>query len=421
MAPGAMMTGVRDGPETDELYAGFELDDGYGHAHDHGESVTWLSYGGGMWMICGFSELMAALRDDKTFSSAHDLPNGHTPFVGVMNPPASIRALPIELDPPAYLGFRRLLAPFFTSSAVQALRPSILAHTTWCLDQHIEDGSMDLLDSMIFLVPALVTMEFLGLPLEDSRIIAEAVHARGESRFDLNPAWLHLVDTIGAVTAGISPPPPAGLLAHLLTAEMDGRPLTRDEILEICFGVVVGGMSTTSKLALGALSYFGVHLAERQRAISEPGYLDTAIEEFLRYYSPVPFLSRTVTRDITVGGKRIRRGERVALGFAAANRDPCAFREANAIDPGRKPNRHLALGLGAHFCIGSHLGRAETTVMVQQTLDRMPDYAVTSTYSADDPRRRTSWNERLQRGLTVSFTVGPRLGPDRHLVFNELP
>jgi cytochrome P450 len=411
-----------DSPDIDELYAGFELADGYGHAHDRGESVTWLPYGGGMWMISGFEELSAALRDDQTFSSEHHLPNGHSPFVGVMNPPASIRALPIELDPPAYQGFRRLLAPFFTSSAVETLRPSILAHTTWCVDQHIEAGSMDLLDSIIFLVPALVTMELLGLPLEDSRIIAEAVHARGESRFDLNPAWLHLVNTIDAtVTAPTPLRSQAGLLGHLLTAEVGGRPLTRDEIVEICFGVVVGGMSTTSKLALGALSYFGVHLAERRRAIDDPGYLHSAIEEFLRYYSPVPFLSRTVTRDITVGGKKIKRGERVALGFAAANRDPAAFQDANAISPARKPNRHLALGLGAHFCIGSHLGRAETAVIVQQTLLRMPDYAIISKFQADDARRRTSWDKRLQRGLTVRFTPGPRIGPDRHLVFNQLP
>jgi cytochrome P450 len=402
-------------------YAGFELDGGYGHAHDRGESVTWLAYGGGMWMVSGFAELMSALRDDQTFSSAHDLPNGDSPYVGVMNPPASIRALPIELDPPAYQGFRRLLAPFFTSSATAAMRPSILGHTTWCLDQHIETGSMDLLDSMIVLVPALITMELLGLPLEDARIIAEAVHARGETRFDLNPAWLHLVDSIKAATAPGSAGSATGLIARLLTAEVDGRPLTHDEIIEICFGVVVGGMSTTTKLALGALSYFGVHQAERQRAIADDGYLDTAIEEFLRYYSPVPFLSRTVTRDVTIGGKAFKRGDRLALGFAAANRDPAAFPEANAIDPARKPNRHLALGLGAHFCIGAHLGRAETAVMIQQTLRRMPDYTITSDYTPDDPQRRTSWNERLQRGLTVSFTPGPRIGSARRLVFNELP
>jgi cytochrome P450 len=408
-------------PGIDAPYAGFELADGYGHAHDQGESVTWLPYGGGMWMISGFKELAAALRDDETFSSAHDLPNGQSAFVGVMNPPASIRALPIELDPPAYQGFRRILAPLFTSAAVQALRPAILAHTTWCLDQHIETGTMNLLDSLIVLVPALVTMEFLGLPLEDSRIIAEAVHARGEDRFELNPAWLHLVETIRAMTGQPSPLPGTSLIHHLVAARVDGRPLTHDEITEICFGVVVGGMSTTAKLALGALSYFGVRVAERQRAIRDPGYLDAAIEEFLRYYSPVPFLSRTVTRDVTIGGKAIKRGERVALGFAAANRDPGAFPDANTIDPARQPNRHLAFGLGAHYCIGAHLGRAEVAVMVRQALLRLPDYAIISDYEPASRPRRTSWNERLRRGLTVTFTPGPRIGPDRRLDFSELP
>jgi cytochrome P450 len=405
-------------PVNDGRYAGFELDEGYAHAHDKGDSVTWLKYGGGMWMICGFAELTEALRDDGTFSSAHDLPNGQSAFVGVMNPPAAIRALPIELDPPAYQGFRRLLAPFFTASAVRALLPAVLSHTTWCLDQHIESGSMDLLDSLIVVVPALVTMEILGLPAEDARIIADAVHARGETRFDLNPGWQYLVESI---RAAIARPVPGGGLIGRLQATAGDRPLTQDEIIEVCFGVVVGGMSTTTKLALGALSYFGVHQAARERALAHPGYLTTAIEEFLRYYSPVPFLSRTVTRDVRVGGKLLRRGDRVALGFAAANRDPRVFPDPNTINTTREPNRHIALGLGVHYCIGSHLGRAETRIMVEETLRRMPDYVITSDYFAGGTRQRTSWSERLQRGLTINFTPGLRIGPDRQLTFSELP
>jgi cytochrome P450 len=408
------MTGVS---EIDERYRGFEVDEKYRHVT---APVAPFRYYGASWLIAGHAELLAALRDDDTFSSEHDLPTGCTARVGVMTPATTMRAVPTEVDPPEYYFYRKLLGSYFAPSAVRALLPEIRAYTTWCLDQSIERGSMDLLKEMIELVPALATMRLLGLPLEDARIVSDAVHARGDDRFDLNPAWDTMLDRIRAAIGERRAQPRGDLISGLLQPGTGGRLCTETEIAEICFAVVIGGMSTTAKLVLGALSYFGVHRSDLDRARREPEFLTTAVEEFLRYYSPVPFLCRTATRDVTMAGRRIRQGERVALGFAAANRDAGVFPQPHGIVLDRKPNRHVALGYGIHSCVGSALGRAEASIMIGEVLARMPDYRIVSDYQPTAQPQRVTWSDRLQRGLVVSFTPGPRVGGDFDVRLNEL-
>jgi cytochrome P450 len=274
-------------------------------------------------------------------------------------------------------------------------------------------------------------MGFVGLPLEDTLIVATAVHSRGAGRFDLNPAWQHLMQRIEEAAALRSAKPENDLISYLVHADLGGRKLTSTEIVGICFGIVIGGMSTTAKLTLGALSYLGVHTAARAQIAGDEA-LPTAMDEFLRYYTPVPFLCRTATRDVKIGGQAIKRGDRVAMGFAAANRDARLFAQPHEIVPSRKPNRHLAFGLGVHFCVGAALGRAEASIMVREVLRRMPDYRIATEYdpAAAPPQRRETrgrsrrgkrmtWEDRMERGLKVTFTPGRRVGSGLDLVFAE--
>lgn len=401
----------------DERYLGFETDPKY---EQIATPVARFKYYGATWLITGYDELLRALRDDDTYSSEHDLPTGSTERVGVMTPATAIRAVPTEVDPPDYYFYRRLLGSTFAPSAVRALTPDIRRFTTWCLDRYIGTGQMDLFHDMIALVPGLTTMRLLGLPLEDSLIVAEAVHARGDDRFDLNPAWEVLLERIGQAVEKRRAEPASDLISTLLRPGAGDRVCTDEEIVEICFAVVVGGMSTTAKLVLGALSYFGVHLDERERARQDPEFLAGAIEEFLRYYSPVPFMCRTASTDVHFGVRRIRKGDRVAMGFAAANRDPAVFPRAHEILLDRTPNRHLAMGHGIHSCIGSALGRAETTVMIEEVLRRMPDYRIANEYQPTAEPVRVTWTDRLQRGLVVTFTPGEHSGQDFHVELNRL-
>ncbi|QMU69766.1 cytochrome P450 [Streptacidiphilus sp. P02-A3a] len=407
-----------DGSATGDSYRGFEVDDGYRRVHGRDERVCRFAYHGERWLVAGYQEVLDALKDDTTFSSAHDLPNTDGGRLGVMTPPTSIRALPIEVDPPEYQRYRRMLTPRFSPAAVRAMTPSIREFTTWCIDQSIDTGEMNVYDDLIKMVPALTTMKLLGLPLEDSLVVAKAVHARGADRFDLNPAWRHLLHRVDAAVQARRDQPGDDLISDLLAQEPR---VSGEEIAQACFAVVVGGMSTTAKLTLGALSYFGVHPDRRAPVRDDPERLRSAMEEFLRYYSPVPFLCRTATRDLDIGGLSIERGERIALGFAAANRDPAVFQDPDTIDIDRSPNRHLAMGHGIHYCIGAALGRAEATVMVEEVLHRMPDYRLTTAYAPGHRTRRVNWNDRMERGMTIAFTPGPRTGRARDLVFVELP
>lgn len=398
----------------------FDLDERYSLFHLRPSPVSWWEYQGGRWMVAGYEEASAAAKDAETFCSRHDLPNGSTDFGGVMIPSTPVRAVPIEIDPPDYLAYRRLLAPKFTPSAVNAMRPQVEQFVDWCLDRRIESGRIDLFHDLAKLVPAMTTMKLLGLPVEDAEIIADAVHVRGEDRFSFKPPWALLYKRTSEAIAARRAEPRDDLISHLLRAEIDGHKFTDVELYELCFTMVIGGMATTARLTLGGLSYFAVHPDQRERVDKDRSLLPGAIEEFLRYYSPVPFLSRTATKDVCLGGQDIKAGERVVLGYAAANRDPKVFEEPNEIRIDRSPNRHLALGHGLHFCIGGLLGKMEADIMIQHVLDRMGDYQLadydrtgTATAEAGDrpgERLGPAWEVRTDRGLPVEFTPGKKVG-----------
>lgn len=389
----------------------FEMDEDYSYLHDHGERVMWMDYEKGMWLVGGHPELTEMLGDDETFSSAHDLPNGRTPFKGVMTPPTPVRAVPIELDPPEYFDFRRALAPKFNSVSVQALAPQFQEFTNWCLDQVIESGESDLFNDLIKLVPAMVTLHLLGLPVEDAALAADAVHQTGPDRFHLNPTWIHLYQRIRSAVDARHKEPADDLISYMQQVEVNGRRFTDLHIFEMCFTLIIGGMSTTAKLLLGAFSYYGVNREERARALKDPELISQAVEEFLRYYSPVSFLTRTATRDVCIAGKDIKKGDRVGFGFAAANRDPQVFEDPNSICIGRTPNRHLAFGHGMHFCMGSNLGRNEAALVIKTVLERIPEYdLVLDSVNGDESRRKGRWGKRLQSGLPITFPAGPRVG-----------
>lgn len=404
-----------------------DVDNSYQFVRDRGASVVRLSYGGGLWLVGGYPELVDALRDDVTFSSAHELPNEANGYGGVMIPPTPVRAVPIELDPPEHIRFRRLLAKQFRADRIAALETVISQYTAWCIDNHVETGTMDLFEDLAKLIPAMVTMRFIGLPVEDAKIVADAVHSRGDARFAETPAWQLLMGRIGEAMQARTENPQDDLISFLLSAEAGGAKLTEETVREMCFTMVIGGMSTTAKLALGALTYFAVHAEQREQARTDDEFLRAAIEEFLRYYTPVPFLCRTATKDVTVGGQEIKCGERVAMGFAAANRDERAFAEPDTVRFDRVPNRHLALGHGVHVCVGAALGRAEVRIMVREVLDRLPDYRLVPEFHQRElaamtapGRHRISWADRIERGLPVEFTPGSATVSGLTLQFNEL-
>ncbi|HZU45913.1 MAG TPA: cytochrome P450, partial [Mycobacterium sp.] len=166
------------------------------------------------------------------------------------------------------------------------------------------------------------------------------------------------------------------LTSFLVQFEFDGKRLDDAQVLDILWNLIGGGVDTTTSLTALSLLHLGTHPDLRQQLIENPGLFRTATDEFLRYFSVNQQLSRTVTRDVVLGGQQLRRNDRVIISWLAANHDEHEFERPDDIVLDRSPNRHVAFGLGPHRCIGSHLARVMFEVMVKAVLDRIPDYQV---------------------------------------------
>ena len=170
--------------------------------------------------------------------------------------------------------------------------------------------------------------------------------------------------------------PQDDLLSGLTAAELDGEALTDEEILYFCYLLILAGNETTRNAISGGMLALCEHPVERARLAADAALLPTAVEEILRWTSPVMHMARVVTRDTVLHGQPIRAGERVLLWYPSANRDAAVFPDADRFDVGRTPNEHIAFGLGEHFCLGAGLARQELRVMVETLLARLPDLAL---------------------------------------------
>jgi len=377
--------------------------------------VAWSSTHGGFWALTRLEEVSAVLSDPATFSSRHDLEPG-SPFQGVTIPPPPMRFIPVEMDPPEFVAYRRLLNPLFSRTTVDSLRPRMEACADWCLDQAIERGAIDLVYDLASPVPAMVTLELLGLPLADWPRYATAYHdmvahppgtPRLEAAFTSARAIAADLAELIAERRAHPDRPRNGAIDALLDADLDGAPIPDERLLDIITLVLAGGIDTTTGAAAGALVFLGDHPEHRRRLIDEPELLETACEEFIRWVTPTPVLARTATRTVVLGGCRILEHERVMANLFAANRDPDAFERPDDVVLDRRHNRHVAFGLGIHRCVGANLARAELQTMLARVLARIPDFDVVH------ERVRRYHTAGVQNGYLTApatFTPGVRLG-----------
>ncbi|ROO87946.1 cytochrome P450 [Actinocorallia herbida] len=335
---------------------------------------------GGLWVVSRYDDVAAVAHDDATFSSYQELPDGSRN--GATIPASALRQVPIEMDPPEFFAYRRLLTPWFSPGAAKQWRPYLREVTTFCVDRVIETGKADLIGDIAAPVPAILTLKLLGLPVEDWRPFSDAVHAMIHTVPGTpgnEAAMTAMFTLIGQITETIArrrAEPADDLLSHLVRAEIDGRLLSDERILEMVTLVIFGGIDTTTNLIGSALEWLDRNPAERTRLRERPELIAPAGEEFLRYFSPVQVLARTATRDCEVGGQPIKAGERLLLSWASANFDEAVFDRPEEVVLDRFPNRHQSFGLGIHRCLGSNLARAEFAVVLEEVLRRLPDYAI---------------------------------------------
>jgi cytochrome P450 len=373
---------------------------------------------GGFWVVSDYDSVATVARDNETFAHKYE-PDaaGGISYQGICGVPRD-RRIPrqgvSEIDGPEHKALRHALNPWFAPARVEALRPTMQRVATWFLDQAIESGEIDLVLDYATPMPAIITLQMVGLPCDRWRDYADFFHGTTAHRpqDDEHARAVLLAPTIRAQLleeANRRRSEPADDLATVLVQHrVDGRALRDEEIVDILWNIVAGGLDTTTALTAWALYHLDRDSAARRALLERPGLVPAATEEFLRFVSPNEALTRTVTRDTELGGQQLRAGDVVYMSWLSANHDEEVFDHPGELDFERSENRHLAFGLGGHRCIGSHLARAEFEVMLTQVLERIPDYRV-------DPERFVPYPPNsLMTGVAsmpASFTPGPRVGP----------
>jgi cytochrome P450 len=273
------------------------------------------------------------------------------------------------------------------------MRARIAYWTARHIDAVIEAGTCDLAYDIASPVPAHVTLEWLGYPLEHAELASQATHEMLGCPPDSEgfkrgyEATLRSHQILREAIAAHRIKPRDDVISYLMNQELEGQSLDNSTIFNICIVLVGGGVDTTTSLTSSALVHLNRDRELRKRLIREPELLVSATEEFLRMYPPLATIARTARQDIDMRGCPVRAGDRVLISRHSANYDAMQFDDPEQFIPDRFPNRHVSFGLGVHRCVGSHLARQMFQEMITQILQRMPDYQIDETLTSPYPDR----------------------------------
>ena len=381
--------------------------------------VAWSDTYGGHWVASTNGAVFDLARSAEYLSNDHDVTGDKRGYQGISIPPPprakSSRGGFLEMDPPEQRFYRQTLNPYLSPAAVARWVPLIDEVVRASLDEKIESGRIDFVDDLANIVPAVLTMAIMGIPLKTWTTYNEPAHA-GVYTPPTSPDQARITELQremgkGLMTAimTIRANPRPGLVDALVRADINGQTPPDTELLGVLALLIGGGFDTTTALTAHALEWLSEHPEERERLNQERGtLLDSATEEFLRFFTPAPGDGRTISADCEIAGVQFKEGERLWLSWAMANRDPEVFPEPNKVDLARSGNRHTSFGLGIHRCIGSNVARTVFKRMVVQVLDRMPDFRC-------DPDGTEHYETigviQGMKHLPAVFTPGPRLGP----------
>lgn len=341
---------------------------------------------GGFYLATGHKDLMSvaqspAFTSEKTFNPETGLWKG-----GDVVPVLQMRqVLPTEASNEAWRGYRSFLNPRFSPKAAEARRSIAQGYTRTLVDRFIENGSVDLVTELTNPLPAIVTMELFGFSLDNWKDFAEPIHQymythEGDPGYEDVYAKLHaILDRLADEAEDRKRNPGDDMMSYIVHGEIDGRPVTDDEISAMALNLMLGGVDTTTAWTSNVLHYLGLeeNAGKRQQLIDNPSLRKTAREEFVRYFSPVHGFSRTALNDTEVEGWTFEEGDVVYCAIASANFDEKVFDDADTVRLDRHPNRHVSFGAGMHHCLGLHLARVMFDTMLDEVLTRLPDYKVT--------------------------------------------
>jgi cytochrome P450 len=332
--------------------------------------VFWTDAWGGFWVASRYQDVYEAGRDPNRFASGP----------GVMIPPVGHDRplLPMESDPPDHAAYRELLLPRFAPAAIARLESDVRELAVTLVAAVASQGRADLYETLAKPLPMLVITRLLGI--ERDNLFWEWVELLMYGRVGgIEPDAVR--ETADALYGFLSDQldqrraaPGDDLLSLLLEGDVNGRPYTQDEILDLGFFLVIAGIENTAFSIRATLRHLALHPQHRAALAADPSLLHNVVEQSLRLYPPVTGLCRTATRDTDLGGQPIAAGDRVLLLFGSANRDGTVFDQPDAFHIDRRDGRHVAFGIGPHRCAGSHLARLEIRIAVEELLRRIPDY-----------------------------------------------
>ncbi len=293
------------------------------------------------------------------------------------------------LDPPDHTRLRGLVNKAFTPRVVEGLRPRIEAIVSSLIDAGLERGEMDVMEDFAYPLPVTIICDMLGVPVEDNVRFREWTKEAARSLdpdFALPPEEVErrqrTFDALHAyfedLIAQRRAAPKDDLLSSLIAAEDEGSKLNKDELISTCILLLIAGHETTVNLIGNGTLQLLRHPDQLQLLRDDPSLLKTAVEELLRFDPPVQLTGRVALEDIPFGDKVLKQGQQATILIGAVNRDPAQFADPERLDIGREDNRHLAFGMGIHFCLGAPLARVEGQIALGELVRRAPTLELTT-------------------------------------------
>ena len=326
-------------------------------------------------MITRHEDVMFALRNPEVFTS-----DMHAIHLGNDRP-----LIPLQIDPPDHLRYRKLLDPLFAPREINKLEAEVRLLANQLIDGFIENGEVEYSDEFAIPLPCTVFLALMGLPQDDLPRLLDMKNnlirppggfGAPEGRDVQRATALEIYDYFQAAIDDRRVEPRDDLITRFMDAELDGYRMSDEEILDVCFLFIMAGLDTVTASLGCSMAYLAQHPEQRDAIVADPSLIPGAVEELLRWEGIVPGSARILSEDVEMSGCKFAKGTPMHVIISAANVDPTEFPDPDRVDFQREGNRHLAFGGGIHRCLGSHLARLELRVSLEEWHRRIPEYAV---------------------------------------------
>ncbi len=398
-------------------YLGIDLMSGVFVGRDPHDAYAWMRANApvyydepnDLWGVASYAAVKAASLDTESFSNA-----------GGIRPKFPPIPMMIDFDAPEHVRRRRLVSEGFTPKRVRAMEDKLRMVCDAIIDTVCEEGRCDFVRDIAAPLPIIMIGDMLGVAPDDRddllRWSDDMLKGQGspdpDAMITAANAFTEYSEYIHPVfedrRASGNRDDLVGVLCH---AEIDGDSLDDDSLVHETLLILIGGDETTRHVISGGVDELLAHPDQVEQLAADPaGLLPSAVEEMLRWVSPIKNMARVATRDVELAGAQIKAGQELLLLYPSANRDEAVFEHADTFDITRSPNPHLAFGFGAHFCLGNQLARLELRVMVERILARLPELRL-ATERAALPRRQANFISGIEE-MPVAFTPSAPVGAD---------